>query len=346
VSSYREETGEESELLGFNVIEEEEIESYRMGGITDSEMNEKAGKELLITDLIGGEAVSDYLDTVPSDPEGKETIEALPFLATRRPLQFDAYEIAMQISRSREYGHKQVDHFLRSYPAWRDEVTSEEGEEMIAALEEGTNHQKKRIFSQYLSVIQDLVSEGSEILDSIYSEFTNDSSKVRATASTPVERLPPDLNSVPNRVKEEAVQIDDIFPRLRGIKGARDCERLESRHYNTLIAEEPTKDIFLLRVDGQLVGSWKEEGQNSILALRDVENNGRYPLRKGWTYKSTWNLWKQRYEAEEKDSWKVLDVDELPVDPLRPAGEKGGKTEEWWRQKIDEKVQQLEEEVF
>ncbi len=325
--------------------------SYRLGGLNEGEVNrllQRSPEVIGAIERYSGD-VNDYISDICAGDgdESYDILEHLPVIATYFDSEFETFDVGFHMVCSGD--DKKTEYFLRSKPTWEGEMEPGAREEVIRAIGDELYFGHRPVLSQYLPVIQDLAPVETDLLEQeIYSKITGDSCMARAAASTPFSDLPGDIAEyVPDRVRENAISIDGVVPRTRGIKGAKGCEKLEPRHLDTFLGEDPTKETVLLSLDDNLVGALKETNANSILGLRDVENNGRYPIWKGWTYRSTWNLWNRREEAEEIQGWQVMELDHLPIDPMgRQTGEEVREDPEWFRELIDSRVEELEEELL
>lgn len=356
----------------FTSEEREQIAAaHRAGGLTEDEIAERCRTALpLIAEIEEYtnatypqrvEGVDDYMDWVFDDSEEYESFfeydklvtvsRHLPELAAYYGDRFDPQNFARNIRTDGYWSTKPAEYLLRSAPLWQDTVNGAQRTSVVDDVLKRTARPDK-IFSQYLPGTIDLVPETLPLLeDEVYPQVMEPgAARARTLAATPLPTLAEHLPREEVRELEEeidaawddAVELDGVHPRLRGIQRAGSCGNLEPTHWGTLLADEPTKGTVLIRLEDTLVGSLKLEGARSMLALRDVKSGERYTLQRGYTYQTTHTIWEGRGEAEEHDGWYVLDVDALPVNPIRRAGKKGDYSVEQFRERIDERREQLE----
>lgn len=305
--------------------------------------------------------VNDYMDWVFDDAEEYPSFfehdklvtvsRHLPEIAAFYGDAFDPLNFARNIHPDGYWSTKPAEYLLRSAPVWEDTVNGVERTRVVETLLDRAEH-PHRIVSQYLPTTIDLVPETLSFLEEqVYPRMLEPGApRARALAATPLpalaEQLPrEDARALEEEIDaawEEAVAIDGIRPRLRGMANAGSCGNLEPRHWETFLADEPSKETILIRMEDTLVGSLKLVGSRSMLALRDVRSGERYTLQKGYTYKIPQRIWKNRGEAEEHRGWYVLDVEDLQVSPLRRAGKQGDYTVEQFRERVDERVDELD----
>lgn len=334
--------------------------AYKSSGLTDSEIqqNMNDAKSVLetIEDPYNGadniNSVREYIDSLFDSENSEYTaddLRHLPVLMTYED-DIDPFDIGAKILGYGSKGEKPVEYLIRSKPVWEDNVSDKEADSIMkmvlnyVSTAAGSENSHYRISSQYLSLIQGKDNSfNRRINDLVDKEERN---QARAAASTSLEELNENTRKEAYGRFDEAEEIEGIKPRLRGLRRALACPDLEKLHRKTFIdgSAQPTKNTILLSMDGDLIGSWKREGDNSILGLRDAKEDGRYTLRKGWAYESTYELWQNIEETEEQNGWDIVEINDLPVNPIRQAGLKGDSEAdpEWFREKIDEQVEEIE----
>ncbi|MBR9681532.1 MAG: hypothetical protein GOV00_01900 [Candidatus Altiarchaeota archaeon] len=100
------------------------------------------------------------------------------------------------------------------------------------------------------------------------------------------------------------------------------CSDMAEYHKEALFEEESPGygKAALLYIDNELVGALKMNGHRSIIGLRTVENQGRYPIITGGFYATTKKITDEilnEYKKLKTDSPFVkIDLEELPIFPL------------------------------
>lgn len=364
----------------FNKGEREQIvAAHRSGGLTEPEIEEllrtspgviTEAEEYIegdvipnITDINGymaclfDEFYSNQNFSVFGKDKLTEVSAYLPEIAAYFEDRFRPYNFVRDMEGKRL--EKPVEYLLQSQSVWDELIVPNQGGRMLDTILEHT-HNHSELFPQYLSALIDIAPGESTVLEKDVYPLVLDSEPERThtLASTPLTTLAAHLpeeyvmeveKEVPDERWEDATEIAGVRPRVRGIMFAGNCANLERYHWETLLSDDPSQENILIAMDDTLVGSLKLEGDNSILALRDVKSEGALALQNGYAYQpayTLWNtLWDRMDDAEERDGWNVLEVDELSVNPIRRAGEKEYDVDTFQKQ-IDDVVPQLEDQLL
>jgi hypothetical protein len=120
------------------------------------------------------------------------------------------------------------------------------------------------------------------------------------------------------------LRMDSITHIARGYEYAGDCEMMTNGHINTLgvaCGEDHEGEDFhnsvLIKVQGELVGSLKLTGDHSMIALRNVmDEGGRLVLAMGGVYHLAKDIYDEIPRSEPGNGhWRVVSLDSLQVHP-------------------------------
>lgn len=226
------------------------------------------------------------------------------------------------------------------------------------------------LLGQYIEPIEELIDD-QEILNAAYDNIseTSETSQI-AAANKPAEQLP---EHITDNIYLGGTEIssDRVRTRLRKMRGAGRCEDLEQGHREVLLSEQPTKNNSIITLNDEPVGSIKHTGQTSMLGLQDLTYQGRQVLQKGMTYRASHPVlkemnskriekqepthleWENIFEPDEIDErqkeeyqdWEIIESEVLELRPLRFAGQEGDLTIEEFREEIETKRQQIQDEI-
>jgi hypothetical protein len=234
--------------------------------------------------------------------------------------------------------------WMMSQPLWKSDVD----EEKVYQDLKGNLNDYWAFMSEYISLVDEISRRDefkkfySDLDEKIEKEILESEHIARALANTPPEKVPETLEPVEDIY---GIESERVFTRRRNMHNLEGCDLLEPRHRKTLLDEDPSGNTILVSIDDEIVGAWKEKGTPSLLGLRNVQNtDGSYPLLKGWAYEGNTRLWSNK-SPRKVYNWKIMDLEYLPLSPMRKAGEKVGRSHEWFKKAIDERLQSLEEDL-
>ena len=202
------------------------------------------------------------------------------------------------------------------------------------------------IIGQYLPEIQEM-AQNDNILQEAYSTIAEETeASAAAAANVPVSQL---LEAVQQNIFTGGSELssDKAATRLRSMEGGGKCDGIEEGHDTSLLANYPTRNNTLITLEDEIVGSLKYEGDNSLVALKDVAYSGKQVLQKGMAYRVSHRMLgvleteRMNDQQEEYADWEILPVERLELRPLRFAG--GFQfTPQQFRERIDEKMNEIE----
>jgi hypothetical protein len=247
---------------------------------------------------------------------------------------------------------KKQEFFLRTFYTLGEDLGQESIESSIEWFIDGSGRDAKdqrnamTVLANYLGSVDEIV-EGSNLMNSVHDEVLNyRRSRVMAQANISGLNLVVEENHQGRYNHSKELNDEGVIKtRLRNMKGAGQCEFLESNHYDTLIDESSHKyqQTTIIGVDGDIAGALKNVGNRSMVALQDFRHEGRSLLRKGWAYRISVNNLNQEVRPPSlAEGWNTLEVDRLEVRPLRPLGTRSDITMKEFDEKIEEKLHQLQ----
>lgn len=337
-------------------VYEEAKEAAISGGLTAMEARNQAQidyppeepisiEEVPIHELpaLGAALEKEYRDTESATPEINSADEYVDYICSNIGNFFTPIERVTE-SASHE---KEAEYAFRTLYTLSEDVKPET---ISTSLEDLLDNSCAAdvVSAQYLDKVNEIVDE--DLIQRVYDEISgNPTAEILALANAPTDDLPETFRSQEHHYSSEYKLEDrNIVTRLRSMKGAGECDLLEPGHKDTVLEKsdenpEQFKQNTLIALDSEIVGSVKHVGNTSMLALRDVENNGRFVMKKGWTYRIPARLSNNLKNTPEVEEWSILETDRLEVRPMRPAGEKGEDfSEAEFRELIDERMEEFQ----
>lgn len=256
-----------------------------------------------------------------------DSTRLLPGYVAQAQFDFDISRWMADVLK-REGHHGRGKWALRLLEFWYDHMPCEDRPTLLKQLfddEPGS----WRYFALYADKLAKHLSPDSEALEWIMKELIAGWDVMPLLSVLRPDDVPNDLWK-----RLEAWTVDDDIQECEGLihvkhtnKYVGDCSILEWLHLETLFNtdKDMSGDLSLIHVDGLLVGSMKMVGDQSIVGLRTVRDaHGRYAMLTGGVYGTTneiINKAKKAYRRQGK--WARLELDSLPLLPLRFFGERG-----------------------
>ena len=175
----------------------------------------------------------------------------------------------------------------------------------------------------YAEKIVNYFSDDPKFIEELFSKFTSDI-YLDVLSQVPVAKLPKSFLKKINgwfNQDDPCTESDEIKP-VRSIAGyAGACPNLDLSNNTTLLGGADRNPIsygetVLLYVKGQLVGTIKKVGNQSLLAFENIKSSdGKMTLVKGGAYAVPADL--QMLVRKTEGKFKKIEVDSLKVFPVR-----------------------------
>ena len=260
-------------------------------------------------------------------------IDLLPALLCTAPFDLQPAEwVALCSERNRTIDNLEA--ALRYYSLWSSSLSSSQIRGIVEkyfflpsdSLPDFRSVTAASRYADRLMGEQGLVGEDKEIM---LQHFAKHGDVFQALGHVPYHLWPEEHMYRPiMRILESSAPVttDTVKTKRYTNHAPKTCPHLEQRHFESLLGLHyhdwviaPPGELALLYVGGELVAAMKRRGSRSVIGLRNVrDSDGRYPLISGGVYATSLEV---RNAAERAGNsqplWAVLELDELPVRPLR-----------------------------
>ncbi len=237
----------------------------------------------------------------------------LPAFQALAPFRFNTRQYIFTALSSK--GKVPVKDFLRNMEYWADHVTDDMPKMLHALL-----GKHKSIAAKWMAHYYDKISSAchdQDFIDRLNLEIIKENQLLRVLASTPFDRLSPDLQDIADFYLLQNPIISDRVTSVRRINNfAGECLALEDSHIKTFL--EMRGGSVLMYIDDTLVGALKMVGDPSMLALRTIRSSqGAYPLVAGGVYGVESHISDFGFGIHRSESFTAMKVYGLRLFPLR-----------------------------
>jgi hypothetical protein len=315
--------------LGLSDAEVGEVEKcYRLAGYSAEEINaldiykDQVSVQEILDDLEDRDEInSETLISGDFDWDIKDFGNYLPIVLT----YFDDVDVYDVGERFLGFGKpKNADYWFRNEPILERELSREEREELAQEFAGNCEGGVERAFTQYFNEFGQKLHTASDAYWGILDLISGQDRHVnRLSASTPLTELGKLPEYLQDQIPEtdDVVNIEGIFPRLRGINRTGGCNELEELHYETFL-DDPSKETILIEMEGNLIGSLKLIGDRTMMGLQNVKSGGRFPIWKGMVYQLPHEITNDLKADKRIEGCPIAELEELPISPKRRIGSK------------------------
>jgi hypothetical protein len=259
-----------------------------------------------------------------------DALEYLPAIMEIMPFELDMRRW-MQAAVKADGEWDRIKEALRYRSLWMEEIGKRERNKIMHRLLATEKSWAAHSLAVYSAIILKTFATNQMMIKKMFKTIIEANEPLPLLSELPIERMPAEFQKevkIWTDVEEPTMQTDNIIP-VRHINNfAGTCVHLEGCHHSTAMEASNWEygDATILYVKNKPVASVKMIRDRSVIGLRTArDSKGRLPLVLDGVYVTTEEITRAAEEAFHKQGkWARLDVETLPLFPLRFAGGEGG----------------------